>query len=249
MPPRPGGAPPAVLSSEDVQQLIVQMAQSSQRLADAVAGLTGSQASFMRSVADADVNIGLSKSHPLIHSELLAAQAIDNTVDNDHRNGMLASERDTLSLPHDDYVSDLRSADCDPTDVRHATASTTYGLGHVDATPERHDSMNAVHRQRGRNIRTLEKQLPAGGYMNTFTTPELQQRQWEAHPLTLTGSLAEGDVRKGEYTMPRFIEQHRWYTEHGKAYNSKQFIPEPSELPIGIPSALRRGSRLGPRCL
>ena len=24
--------------------------------------------------------------------------------------------------------------------------------------------------------------------------------------------------------MPRFIEQHRWYTEHGKAYNSKQFM-------------------------
>ena len=154
MPPRPGGNPSAPLSSEDVAQLIVQMAQSSQRLADAVAGLTGSQASFMRSAADADVNIGLSKSHPFIPSELLAAQAIDNTVDNDHRNDMLASERDTLPLPPDDYVSDPRSDDYDPSDFRHAN---TYGKGHDDATLERSDAMNAFHRERGRNIRILEK--------------------------------------------------------------------------------------------
>ena len=70
----------------------------------------------------------------------------------------------------------------------------------------------------------LEKQLPADGYMNTFNKPAEQHGQWEAHPLTLTGSLNEGDVRKGVFTMSKFLNHHRWYHEYGKAYNAKQFM-------------------------
>ena len=70
----------------------------------------------------------------------------------------------------------------------------------------------------------LEKQLPADGYMNPSSNVNQQQSQWLAHPLTLFGSLAEGDVRKGEYTMSKLLEHHRWFTEYRKAYNTKQFM-------------------------
>ena len=71
MPPRSpaaagGGGP---LTEDQTAQLLLQMAQSSERLTNAVASLADSQASFMRSAADADVNIGLSKSHPYVHIE------------------------------------------------------------------------------------------------------------------------------------------------------------------------------------
>ena len=221
MPKSPDGKPSPSTTGDPTAQLLVKMAESSQLLQEAVASLATSQASFMRSAADADANIGLSKSHPFLPSELFNIRLIDNTVDDDHRNGLPASARDTTPAPPPDYVSDPRSSGYDPRDSRHAN---TYGLGHDAATIERSDQLNAYHRARGREIRTLEKQLPADGYMNTFTSSVEQQRQWEAHPLTLTGSLTEGDIRKGEYTMAKFLEQHRWYTEYGKAYNSKQFM-------------------------
>ena len=80
MPPRPvggGGGPP---TPEDINTLLLQMAQSSQQLTVAVAAIATSQASFMRSAADADANIGLSKSHSLLLVEQIAAREIDNTV-------------------------------------------------------------------------------------------------------------------------------------------------------------------------
>ena len=67
---------------------------------------------------------------------------------------------------------------------------------------------------RSRN-QIARKQLLADGFMNTFT-PADQLAQWEAHPLTLTESLNEGDARKGEFTMSKFLNHHRWYTEYGK---------------------------------
>jgi len=79
MPPRPVGAPPP-MTEEQTAQLLLQMAQSSQRLTGAVATLATSQAPFMRSAADADANIGLSKSQAFVHHEVFAAQRIDNTV-------------------------------------------------------------------------------------------------------------------------------------------------------------------------
>jgi hypothetical protein len=167
----------------------------------------------MRSAADADVNIGLSKSHPYVHVELLAAREIDNTVDDNNRSGLPAALRDLTPSELVDYVSDMRDPGYDATDPRHANV---YGAGHHDATPERADALTAFHRNRGRNIRMLEKQLPADGYMNTFKTTVEQPNQWEAHPLTLTGSLNEGDVRKGEFTMSKFLNHHRWYTEYDK---------------------------------
>ena len=64
--------------------------------------------------------------------------------------------------------------------------------------------------------------------MNTVTPavahPNRQHNQWEGHPLTLTGSLNEGDVQKGEFTMSKFLNQNRRFTEYGKVYNAKQFM-------------------------
>lgn len=199
MPPRPGGGGPP-LTEDAIQQMIFQMAQSSQQLTNAVTALATSQASFMRSAADADANIGLSKSQPYVDTELYAAMQIDNTVSDINRSGLPAAMRDTRPTAPADYN------DNDMTDPRHGT----FGLGHDDATPERADALNAFHRERGRNIRALEKTLPADGYMNTATTPAQQFSQWKAHPLSLVGSLTEGDVRKGEYTMSKYLDQNRW---------------------------------------
>ena len=220
MPSRPagGGGPP---TPDDINQLLLQMAQSSQQLTGAVTSLASSQASFMRSAADADVNIGLSKFHPLLLCEQIDAREIDSTVDDDNRSGLPAAARDTRPNEPFDYVSDPRDDDYDAADARHAIA---YGAGHDDATTERSGALTAYHRTRGRNIRMLEKQLPADGYMNTFTSTVVQLNQWEGHPLTLTGSLNEGDVRKGEFTMSKFLNHHRWFTEYGKVYNAKQFM-------------------------
>ena len=82
MPPRPAGGAP--MSQDDINQLILQMAQSSQQLTAAVASLTSSQSSFLRSAADVDVNIGLSKSHSLLPVEIVDACKIDSTVNDDH---------------------------------------------------------------------------------------------------------------------------------------------------------------------
>ena len=69
----------------------------------------------------------------------------------------------------------------------------------------------------------LERQLPHDGYINFKFGATEQKSQWEAHPLTLHGSLAEGDVRKGEITVQNFLRKVRWFNEYGKAYNLKQF--------------------------
>ena len=45
----------------------------------------------MRSAADADANIGLSKAHSLLDVELTAAERIDNTVDDLNRSGLPAA--------------------------------------------------------------------------------------------------------------------------------------------------------------
>ena len=190
MPPRAAGGTP--MSQDDINQLILQMAQSSQQLTAAVASLTSSQSSFMRSAADADANIGLPKVHSLLNVELIAAQQIDNTVSNLNRSGRPAALRDTNPKPPDGYNGVLGSTGYDPLDPRHAN---TYGAEHHDATTERADELTAWHRNRGREIRQLEKQLPADGYMNTVTPTVVQlnrqHNQWEGHLLTLTGSLNE----------------------------------------------------------
>ena len=174
MPLRAAGAP-APMTEEQTAQLFLQMAQSSQRLTDAVATLATSQASFMRSAPDADANIGLSKSQPFVHHEIFAAQRIGRTVTEQHRNGLLPAARDTLPIAPDAYDPD------DITDPRHGM----FGTGHDDAaTPERADAPNAFHRERGRAIRMLEKELPAGGYMNSFSNVAQRQSQWAANQLT-----------------------------------------------------------------
>ena len=104
MPPRiaaGGGGPP---TEDGINQLLFQMAQSSQQLTAAVASLATPQASFMRSAADADANIGLSKSHSLLGVEQIAAQRIDNTVDDHNRSGLPAALRDTRPSEPADYI-------------------------------------------------------------------------------------------------------------------------------------------------
>ena len=117
-------------------------------LLDAMALLTntmstfaGSQSHFLRAAVAADQNIGLSLATPLLYSEVLEAKAIDNTVDDRHRNGLRASHRDLReSMPHD-YVFDAGHADYDqlilvtaPTGVEATTkplksAQTTFPHG------------------------------------------------------------------------------------------------------------------------
>ena len=146
-------------------------------------------------------------------------------MDDDHRSGPPTALRDLRPIKPPDLASDTNDPDYDGTDPRHAIA---YGAGHNDATTERADALTVWHRARGRDIRMLEKQLPADGYVNTVTPtvaqPNRQHNQWEGHPLTLTGSLNEGDVRKGEFTMPKCLNQNRWFIEYGKVYNAKQFM-------------------------
>ena len=129
MPPRAAGGTP--LTQEDITDLIAAVAQSSQQLNIAVSGLTSSQSSFMRSAADADVNIGLSKAHSLLPVEIVSVHTIDNTVDDDHRSGLPAALRDLRIKAPDDYNGVVGSDGYDPADPRHAIAAT-YGAGHDD---------------------------------------------------------------------------------------------------------------------
>ena len=167
------------MSQDDINALILQMAQSSQQLTDAVSGLTTSQASFLRSAADTDVNIGLSKSHSLLLVEKVDARKIDNSVDDDNRSGLPAASRDHRPIQPADLVTDTNDPAYVATDPRLALLPT-YGAGHDDATTERADALTAWHRSRGRNIRMLERQLPADGYMNTVT-PTIAQPNRHLH--------------------------------------------------------------------
>ena len=161
MPPRAAGGAP--MTQDDINDLIAQLAQSSQQLNDvAVAGLTVSQSSFMRSAAEVDTNIGLSKAHSLLPVEIVDVHTIDNTVINDYRSGLPAPLRDLRPSQPTDLITDITRVDYDATDPRHAI---TYGAGHDDATTDRADRLQGWHRNRGREIRQLEKQLPADGYM------------------------------------------------------------------------------------
>ena len=120
----------------------------------------------MRSSADADTNIGLSKAHSLLPIEIVDVSTVDSTVNNDYRSGLPPALRDLRPSQPADLVTDRTRVDYDATDIRHAT---TYGAGHDDATDDRADRLQSRHRNRGREIRHLEKQLPADGYMNTVT--------------------------------------------------------------------------------
>ena len=190
-------------------------------LAASVNALVGSQSHFLRAASNADSNIALSQATPLLHSEVVEARLIDNTVDDRHRNGLPASQRDLRPDMPPDYVFDAGDNDYDPDDPRHAI---DYGRGDHEYTQDRADSLSTWHRARGRAIHALIQLLPADGYMNPCSSPVAEQRQWKAHPLTLKGTLNEGDVRKGETTMCKFLVDRRWCNEYGKAFNVKQFI-------------------------
>ena len=72
-------------------------------LAGSMHALMGSQSQFLRAASGADSNIALSQATPLLHSEVAEARKVDNTVDDKHRNGLLAT------LPVVDCVVDLLS--------------------------------------------------------------------------------------------------------------------------------------------
>ena len=189
-------------------------------LVGSMQALMGSQSQFLRAASGADPNIALSQATPLLHSEVVEAQQIDNTVDDKHRNGLPAAHRDLRPAMPPDYVFDPDDNDYDQDDPRHAI---DYGRGDHEATQERADNLCTWHRTRGRTIHGLMQLLPADGYMNPCSSTIGEQRQWKAHPLTLKGTLNEGDVRKGETTMCKFLVDSRWCNEYGKAFNAKQF--------------------------
>jgi hypothetical protein len=83
------------LTQDDFNRLTSQLAASNASLNTAMAGLISSNAQFTRSAADADSNIGLSKSQYFLPPELRAALAIDITVDQTHRSGLPAGQQDT----------------------------------------------------------------------------------------------------------------------------------------------------------
>ena len=116
---RPERAPPILakcFSSVSV------LAQSSQQLNFAVASLTVLQSSFMRSAADADANIGLSKAHSLLPVGIVDARTIDNTVNDDHRNGLPAALRDLRPSKPTDLATDTNRTEYGATDPRHAAS-------------------------------------------------------------------------------------------------------------------------------
>ena len=110
-------------------------------LAVAIRVLSGTQSSFMRSASSADPCIGVSVSTPLLHTEALDAQTIDNTVDDNHRNGLPATLRDYRPLVPADLITDVGDRNFDATDAR---LTVDYGLGHDDATLERED-LSLIH--------------------------------------------------------------------------------------------------------
>ena len=103
----------AAVPAPDLEEALALMASNNALLTAAVASLVTSQSSFMRSAADADANIGLSISQPLLLSEELAAREIDNTVDDAHRNGLPAADRDHRPSMPSDYVDDPADDDYD----------------------------------------------------------------------------------------------------------------------------------------
>ena len=86
------------MTQDDFSRLTSQLATASATFQTAMTGLVGSNAQLMRSAADADSNIGLSKSQSFLPSELRDAKATDNTVDQDHRGGLPPRDRDINPL-------------------------------------------------------------------------------------------------------------------------------------------------------
>ena len=165
------------LTQDDFNRLTSQLAALSVSRNIAMAGLISSNAQFMRSAANADSNIRLSKSQYFLPSELTATRAIDNTVDQNHRSGLPASQRDTNPLRSNTRLRAKIAAD----PGHPLRGVTVFGLGHHEQTPERIDELNASHRTRGREIRMLKKQLP---HMTTTSAPKMTR--WNRK---LSGSL------------------------------------------------------------
>lgn len=141
------------MPQDDFNRLTAALATSSAEQQSAVASLVSSNASLIRSAADADdANNGLSKAVPFLASEIRAAILIDNTVDDAHRGGLPASRRDTEPVrpPPAEMATIARNT----SQPLHGT--TTWGLGHMPVTPERTDLLNAFHRDRTRHSRTRE---------------------------------------------------------------------------------------------
>ena len=94
-----------------------------------------------------------------------------------HRSGLPTTARDTRPLAPTDYNP------ANVADARHGI----FGAGHDDAMPELADALNAFHRERGRAIRTHEKQLPTDGYMNPFTNVQWHKKTFRTLTATHFG--------------------------------------------------------------
>ena len=129
------------MTQDEFNRLTSQLASLSASLNTAMAGLVSSNAQVMRSAADADSNIGLSKSQYFLPSELLDAQAIDNTVDQGHRSRLPPRDRDTNPIRPTPGQSTVVAAN--PSHPPHGV--TPFSVGHHEQTPERIDELNAIH--------------------------------------------------------------------------------------------------------
>ena len=99
------------------------------------------------------------KTQSFLPSELRAAKAIDNTVNDLHRGGPPSRQRDTDLLRPD--ARTLAAIAGNPAHPLHGV--TDFGLGHDEQTPERIDDLNAFHRTRGREISILQKLVVTAG--------------------------------------------------------------------------------------
>ena len=94
------------VSEEQFREIMGRLSEAVVASTAATAALTGSQSNFLRAAGSADANIATSLGTPLLYSEQVEARVIDNTVTDQHRNGLPANKRDTRPEMPADFVYD-----------------------------------------------------------------------------------------------------------------------------------------------
>ena len=107
------------ISEEQFQDILVRLSDAVIASTAATTALTGSQSNFLRAAGSADANIATSLDTPLLNSEQVEARAIDNTVTDQHRNGLPAIKRDTRPEMPADFVYSSGDTGYDSDDPRH----------------------------------------------------------------------------------------------------------------------------------
>lgn len=166
----------------------------------------------MRSAADADSNIGLSKSQSFLPSELRDAKVIDNTVDQDHRGGLPPRDRDTNPLRPD--ARTLAAIAGNPTHPPHGV--TTFGLGTMNKRLSAlMSSMPFTELEAARSELSRNNCLTTG-----TSTPKLTRRSRK-----LSGTLTPlpCTVRLRKATSEKARSPFKTSSANIKAHNLKEF--------------------------